>query len=893
MADLDPATAALVARCEQTENAAQGALAWIRDHPARVAQQRPALEREFRLAAVQARKLRAAAARPMAVGVYGLSQAGKSYLISTLARPEGKQLTASLDRPRPFLAEINPESDKEATGLVTRFTMRPEIGPPGFPARIRLLTEIDLVKILANSWFRDARDAELAGYQSPQAVTEALEALRGKAGGAELGEVAQEDLWDLQNYCEREFRGSDAMRETFKGVFWDHAAMLVPRLPMEQRCEVYALLWNRFEPFTTLLRRLVGRLRDLRFARDAWMPIAALVPKTDSVLKVDSLDHLHDQKAATIEVMAEGGQRCQMTRPELTALIAELQITMSELPWPVLATTDLLDFPGARERMGRNHAEEIGSDPMKLGLYYLRGKVAYLFDRYADERELNALLLCIKESNNPFDSTIRASIRGWIARTHGETPEDRARVPTSLFILLTRMDMHFNRTPGRDEDAPSDDLWQARITASIVQPLSESQGWLDAWHPGQPFTNTLLARNPEKSQSLSILTEDGQEGAYAPGVEEKLRRWGAEFARHPDVRRYVADPARAWSEVFRLNDAGMSHLVQSLAPVCVPENKRKQVANQTDALRAALRRQLQLWHVSDDLDLQEQQRLEKLNPALEALAEAIFAGRFGLLLGQLQLGPGEAAEVILSPTPLSRPATPPATGTPTGNAAGPTGGSGPASTAAPLSNLEMLRRTMLRPPKAATAAPPPPLPAGNDRTQEWAASLVSAWIAQLRRFAQDPVQRGAFGLEASAADALVAEVIATAQRCGLTDRIARRLGQVQGTLSFVQAAAGRAAAGAQEVNDLVSYLGLMEQGRLLPRRPRAADEEPEVFTPPPPPGGELEVPEEAESAGQRFGLDWLVALQDAVGRNVRSQGQGGEFDKQDNAAVGAVLRLLD
>ena len=112
----DRATQLLVERCQETERAAQGALAWMRDFPGRVAQQRPALEREFRMAAVQARKLRAAAARPMAVGVYGLSQAGKSYLISTLARPQGRELTAELDVPRPFLAEINPESEGETDG---------------------------------------------------------------------------------------------------------------------------------------------------------------------------------------------------------------------------------------------------------------------------------------------------------------------------------------------------------------------------------------------------------------------------------------------------------------------------------------------------------------------------------------------------------------------------------------------------------------------------------------------------------------------------------------------------------------------------------------------------------------------------------------------------------
>ena len=73
-------------------------------------------------------------------------------------------------------------------------------------------------------------------------------------------------------------------------------------------------------------------------------------------------------------------------------------------------------------------ALEISARANALGEFFLRGKVAYLFERYAAERELNALLLCIKESNNAFDATIRQSIRNWINRTHGATPEGRAQL---------------------------------------------------------------------------------------------------------------------------------------------------------------------------------------------------------------------------------------------------------------------------------------------------------------------------------------------------------------------------------------------------------------------------------------------------------------------------------
>lgn len=858
-------TEALARRCLATEQAAQGALAWFRDNPDRIAAQRPALEKEFRLHAVEARKLAAAARRPVAVGVYGLSQAGKSYLISTLARPPGRQLTAELDRTRGFLAEINPESEKEATGLVTRFTMRRERGPEGFPVRLRLLTETDLVKILANSWYRDARDPEAAG----EVPRDELEAQLARfeldaATGRETGEIQPEDVWDLQTYCENEFRGF-VTAQAFRGTFWDRAAAVLPRLPLERRCELYALLWNRFAPFTALLRRLAQRLRDLRFDRDAWAPIAALVPKTASVLSVDTLDHLHEEAGAKIEIQGASGARCTLTRPELTALIAELEIAMSELPWPIFKETDLLDFPGARGRMAKNHADEIPASPAILGLYYLRGKVAYLFERYAAERELNALLLCIKESNNDYDATIRASIRDWIARTHGEKPEDRARVATALFIVLTRMDMHFNRTPGRDDDAASSDLWEARVKSSLVQPLQEANGWLDAWHPGRPFDNTLLGRNPGRSQSLSRLAADGTEAEFLPGIPAKVERWGREFAAHPDIRRHVRDPERAWREVFKLNDAGMEYLVERLGPVCDPRLKLAQVGNQIEVQRATMKRRLSEWHVGDDLEAEHAKRAAAIAPALDAAAACGDEGRFAGLLVQFHLDPAEAREVLLRKL---------------GAAAG--AAEAPARSGGAVSDL--LRRT--RAGASAAAAP------RRDAAQERAEAVVAAWIAKLRRFAGEPRLRGHFGFEAPAADALAAEMIGIAARTRLADRIAEALRKGGRAERFDLASERHAVAAAEMVAECVNYVGFRQAGALLADRPRLGADGPPAFEPPPPPPLRFEIAEEPEPYGALYVVGWIEGLSDAVRRNVYDRSGAGTVDRASNDALGAVLKLL-
>ena len=105
----------------------------------------------------QAKSLGVAAGLPSTVGFFGLSQAGKSYLISALAAGGDGKLETVVDGLRlDFINHINPPGGgKEATGLVTRFSFRAKQGPAGFPLELKLFEEVELVKILANSFFND------------------------------------------------------------------------------------------------------------------------------------------------------------------------------------------------------------------------------------------------------------------------------------------------------------------------------------------------------------------------------------------------------------------------------------------------------------------------------------------------------------------------------------------------------------------------------------------------------------------------------------------------------------------------------------------------------------------------------------------------------------------
>lgn len=104
-------------QCGAAAAAAQDAITWVND-PANAEKigedAARSKTRALRRAAQRARKLARAAERPMCVSVFGPSQAGKSFLVSVLARPKGGKLLSDFPSPDgrlDFISEINPEGE--------------------------------------------------------------------------------------------------------------------------------------------------------------------------------------------------------------------------------------------------------------------------------------------------------------------------------------------------------------------------------------------------------------------------------------------------------------------------------------------------------------------------------------------------------------------------------------------------------------------------------------------------------------------------------------------------------------------------------------------------------------------------------------------------------------
>lgn len=855
--------------CHTLEQVGTEFLTWLDDNAERVRQEKAGLTKEFRRLVAQARRLEQAVQRPMCVGVFGPSQSGKSYLISALARKGAAPLLADFaGQEIDFIRDINPEGGRESTGLVTRFTLQPASdATPAAPVRMRLLTQTDLIKILGNTYYADCDHSEDEPLTQAQ-LTELLGELAKAAQAQPVDPLTVEDVYDLQAYFERYFKGFERVRLLRHG-YWEQAAHLAPRLRIQDRVRLFGVIWGGVEAFGQLYARLYTGLQGLNFASDAYAGLEALLPRERSIIDVQTLRGLGTGGGETLTLIGAGGARVTLPRSEVTALIAELRIVISEQPWDFFRHTDLLDFPGARSREQIKDLPAFLETGDALQSLFLRGKVAYLFERYCAEQELTSMLLCIGPSNQEV-KTLPEMVFDWIVSTHGATPEQRAQQPTALFLVLTKFDMEFEEKAG--ERSP-ESRWITRLESSLLNFFGKQHDWPRQWDTRGVFRNSYWLRNPNfKAKNIFDYDENGRELGVRPGERKRIEAFREAFLKDAVASVHFQDPAKAWEAGFALNDGGVSYLAENLRPLCNPELKRQQLAGQVARLREQMVERMGHYYVSDN----PEQELEKRRSAARQVAGCLIdcAGeqRFGELLRALQAD-GDELEGIYYRIETRLPDEKQAVGAPTIGAAVDTG------------KMKALLGL------GAPAAGPTEAPRRDDAAL-FAREAVAEWMRDLQDLSGNKSLCDYYRVPEANMAEFVKELIDGAQRLRLEERIETLVRQVTGfRMKFEQIVALPARLTANLLNRYVDFLGYdalaPEQRPVLPVEsgPRP------VFPPRAVPRGGPQLSEQQSTYDQDYYTDWIRAFLDLVERNAKSR-DGVEVDLAANRRLSELLARL-
>lgn len=884
----------LAGRCESVAGLAREALAWVSDEGNTRASELGgrSLGPVLRRAARRAERLGRAARTKMSVSVFGPSQAGKSFLVSVLARPAGGRLVAAFPGPGgtlDYISEINPEGEGESTGLVTRFTMTRTPAPEGFPIRLVLMSEADIARTLINSFYRDGDGSEEC--PEPEAIAAHLESYRARMGG-EAGGLGIEDVFEIADYVNGTFAKSAyalALRP-----FWAEAAEIAPRLGLAQRADFLAILWGGYPAFTGLYRQLAGALAQIGHAEEVHVALAALVPRETSIIDVKTLGALMDPSAdSRLSLRTPDGRVQDLPRAAVCGLAAELVLPMQTQPWDVFATTDLLDFPGARNRFQRPLAELLRDPTATLSELLLRGKVAYLFDRYVENQEITSMLLCVPDSNmDTID--LPGLIETWIGLTHGATPEKRREAACILFFVLTKFDKHLGESAA---GGGATTRFQRRMEASLEKfgRLGKSRDpWVDVWTEGRPFDNCFWLRNPNFFvEGLIEYDADKREVRVRPEKEDRLAELKAGCLAAPDVQRHFADPVAAWDAALALNDGGVSYLLGKLTAVCRPDAKRRQIGGQIEKLAADLALKLQDFHISDDIEARIEAKRQAAADVIDALEYALQSHRFGAVLARLLVTQDAIFDRILRVPSVTR-------------ISSAVSAAAPVRQAAAAGGLRAGPTRPLRPgrPEPAAAATPDPAEAPTEAvpargriatmTAEafQAQTAVDVWIEEMRAFQDDRDLAETFGFAGATMSSLVGELIHGLRRTGVVDAMMADLRAISFGHTVDKQANPASIVCAERINGFVTRLGT---DRLpLAERPKVTLPDGTtrpVFAGHAPSDSAADLPAVPRPVAEETWTDWVYALEALFVENA-SDSSAGKVDAARNLALGRILSGL-
>lgn len=595
-------SAKIIQGWQGVEQGAGQAIDWI----AAVRQDAPRLNTEadrltlnLRRSRNKARRLAQAAARPMTIGFFGLSQAGKSYLISALAAGEnGKLGTVLGGHQLNFLTHINPVgSGKEATGLVTRFSRLKHDDDKNWPVRLQLFSEVEMAKILANAFVHDFNQEKFDWNYDEGRIGDLLATLEKRRHPTRVPGVTEDDVVSFWDYL---IRHAEKTQRRFALHYWPQAVNLAPWLTTDDRAQLFSMLWGEVPELTHAYAHFAQTLQRLGGVQEVRAPLSTLVVEENglliqkhNIMNVDTLEYLNQPNDPHIEVcpLQDGQLAAPVTisLAELTVLTAELYVPLSAPTIePLFEQVDLLDFPGYRGRMsidafGAKSAESEGGS--RLAELILRGKVAYLFERYTENQEMNALVLCTASAKQSDVTDVGDALNEWICLTQGADADVRGRRLPGLIWALTMFDY---RVTGAlpHEEALLRQYWSGMIKMAMVEKFSK-YSWMSEWKKGETFNNTFLVRKPGL-QTPFIRMSSGSEVALSEDNAEQLTLMRKVFLEDDAVNRYIASPAEAWDAMLNLNDGGMNRMASYLSKVARPENKLERIAEQLEESRHEL-----------------------------------------------------------------------------------------------------------------------------------------------------------------------------------------------------------------------------------------------------------------------------------------------------------------
>lgn len=690
-------------------------LAWIRKYkPADYDQKFLQLIEERR----KLIKIRNAGRDNPAIAAYGVSQVGKSYLMNCMLQKDGQPFLLKADgKTYKFIEEMNPKTDNtEATGVVTRFTSfkrNPERYSEKYPILMRCLSVADIILILSDGYYIDIENSLLyLESEIKEEIVKLYEKYR-NLPRASVVTVTPDDVLNIKAYYKQHlFKATQTYLQT---SLFDTLTLIADRIPVSELSDVFSLLWHKSEYQTRLFKRILSTLEKFHFAEFVYLPAQSMLHdgrNENTIMSVQCLNELFlDSPKYFTDAYIRNGDAYEkvanLSKSEVCAVCAEIIIKIDDeyintinhyslagitddavkkelsrkgeiiinsqtgdkeihLTMSVLKDNDMLDFPGARSR------EQLSLDTLEkdanLIMVLLRGKVAYLFNKYNESMLINVLLYCHHAAQNEVRDIPRL-LSDWIKNYVGDTMEKRRNTLamtdgiSPLFYVATKfnMDMALKAEDIANERNSVNGRWDGRFHQVLYKECFKVEAEIDEekkeiynnWtRPGEHFQNSYLLRDFKFSGPITSKLYDNERTAdrkmLIPQDYYDLMR--STFIENEWVKFFFENPALAWDVAASIDNDGALYIIERLSKVAEKMGKTRdaQLHQMFATVEKKVYATMKDYYVSTDVD-------ELLNNNIRK-AKAIFREMdftcnsdnyfFGHLLQGLQLTEAEAYRVV-------------------------------------------------------------------------------------------------------------------------------------------------------------------------------------------------------------------------------------------------------
>lgn len=614
-----------------------------------------------------------------AAAIYGESQVGKSYLISSLLSEEGKpfSITGEGGVVHNFIEEINPPGGgSESTSLISRFSVDYKPINSRYPVKAILLSPADIVLVLCDSFYNDInlKTSQNIYFLSSDDINTEVEQLKSKfkVRQSQQQMFGEDDVLDIQDYFEDYFQKADKVIDS---KFFVEVSLLISKTEPSDWKDIFSLLWNKNEIFTTLFGKLIDEYQKLGFANEVFLPIESVLYDYGTLLDVKRLKEIYTEPERielkytpnTKVFLPKNNQEIEYAKNYLCALTAELVFNQSETlldSKPFLKDTDLLDFPGARSRMEKP-LEIIESRTIPDLL--LRGKVAYLFNKYSDAEKINILIFCAKHEQTA-QRIMPRLLNNWVNKIVGDTAEKRevfiSRSKISpLFVISTFFNINLSYNPLQDKADGTgialSNRWLQRFKTTLENEYFEKVNytWFEKWTQSQPdFQNIFLLRDFEKSETPSNIfkgfnankkeLEEVPTPQY-PNFRKDLRQ---SFLDYDFVKRHFANPVESWDEAASINKDGTKLIIDKLTIAAnnINDARREKMITDLNEISQTILTELLKHYHSNDKDEELQKAKSIAGDIQHKLAIAFGADgikQYGQLMKELMLDESVVLEI--------------------------------------------------------------------------------------------------------------------------------------------------------------------------------------------------------------------------------------------------------